>query len=118
MPAGEALSAFATAAFAADADAITAARDALQAELSAEAVVDAAAVAAQLQMMVRIVDSAGTPLDAPIEMASRSLRDDIGVADFASASHTEKPGLLQSLGGMLLEPLTGAVFRARAKKRE
>ena len=58
-------------------DTLSVLRDALASAASQEAVVDAAAVAANFQRMVRIADSTGIPLDSPQRTFSESVWDEL-----------------------------------------
>jgi hypothetical protein len=60
------------------------ARDALAAEMSEAAMVDAAAIHAVFQMMTRVADSTGTPLDTFIEDMSGDIRSQLGVDELDS----------------------------------
>ena len=51
-------------------------------------VVEAAAVAANFQRMVRIADSIGIPIDETSFKAGNSVREDLNLSKFASAKHT------------------------------
>lgn len=66
------------------------ARRAIVDTIGPEALVDSAAVIATFSQMDRIADAAGIPLDEPLEMMTRDLRDELGVAKFASAANTPR----------------------------
>ena len=51
-----------------------------------EGLVSAAAVVGNFQRMVRIADSIGIPLDAPVEILSQDLRDDLAAALSAASA--------------------------------
>ncbi len=70
---------FAEAALARDTDAISAARSELEREIGTQAMIDAAAVIANFQRMVRIADGTGIPLDAPMAMVTEELREALGI---------------------------------------
>ena len=53
-----------------------------------EAMVDAAAVVANFQRMVRIADGIGIPIDESWRGYSAELREDLGVEEFASSANT------------------------------
>ena len=69
------------------------ARDALDRRLGPEALVDAAAVAANFQRMVRIADSTGIPLDSPVQLLTHGMRKELGFDAFGSAVSTPAMGL-------------------------
>ncbi len=83
LPAGDALLHFAEVALNDDADAITSARDRVAAALGEPAMIDAAAVIANFQRMVRIADGTGIPLDAVVVAFSEDIREDLGLNEFA-----------------------------------
>lgn len=82
VPSGEVLVRFAEAIVAENDEAISLARDAVIAEMGAEAMVDAAAVASNFQRMVRIADSTGIPLGEGLETISREVRAELGLERF------------------------------------
>lgn len=59
-------------------------RTALAAAVGDAGLVDAAAVCANFNMMVRIADGTGTPLDAGTIPASEDLRQDLGLNELTS----------------------------------
>ena len=65
---------------------VTQARDAVQKSLGDATVVDAAAIIANFQRMVRIADGIGIPLGEELELRSADLRHEIGIDEFASAA--------------------------------
>ncbi|MEE9280648.1 MAG: hypothetical protein V3V67_10780 [Myxococcota bacterium] len=85
---GELLVAFAEAVVGSDTDALPSLRERLVEAVGPDGFVDAVAVVANFQRMVRIADSMGIPLDAPMEGMTRGLREEIGVAAFGSAANT------------------------------
>jgi len=88
---GAELIAFADAAVARSPEVGTA-REAVQKSLGDAEVVDAAAVIANFQRMVRIADGIGIPLDEPMDAISADLRHEIGIDEFASAAGRGKHG--------------------------
>lgn len=86
-------------------------RRAIQAALGDDALVDAAAVVANFQRMVRIADGTGIPLDKPIAVLSADLRDALNLDTFGSAALTPRVGNMARLLGRLLRPLTLWRFR-------
>jgi len=88
VPLGLELIQFAEAAARHDNRALDAARRQLV-ELAGELVlVDAAAVAANFQRMVRIADATGIPADDITTELSREIRDALGLSTYASARNT------------------------------
>lgn len=83
-------------------------RDRLVAAVGAEGAVDAAAVVANFEMMNRIADSTGIPLDTVISIASQDLQEEMDLNRFASAAHTPKSGT----GKRLVKKALGPLFRA------
>lgn len=86
-------------------------RRAIQAALGDDALVDAAAVVANFERMVRIADGTGIPLDKPIAVLSADLRDALNLDTFGSAALTPRVGSMARLLGRLLRPLTLWRFR-------
>ena len=96
---------------------VGAAREAVQKSLGDAEVVDAAAVIANFQRMVRIADGTGIPSDGPMDAISADLRHEIGINDFASATGRGKNGRLQRLASPLLRRVAARVLRSRQHKQ-
>lgn len=109
------LTAFAEAALGTDGDALAEARDNLASRMGEAAVTDSAAIVATFQKMTRVADSTGIPLDAIVEMASRDLREQIGVNSFTSARNTPTPPLLQQVAAKLLGPMMTPAMKLMAR---
>ena len=77
VPHGDALVSFAEAVVSRDRDRIARSRDALIAAMGVGAMVDAAAVAANFERMVRIADGTGIPLGRGLESRSRAVVDEL-----------------------------------------
>jgi hypothetical protein len=75
-----------------DDDALAAARASLRERLSPAAFVDACAVVGAFNVVDRIADSTGIPLDDGLAMMSSEVRSDLGLARFASSANT--PGAI------------------------
>ncbi len=116
VPHGEALTSFAEACVRGRSEELRDARDALGREMSAEAVVDAAAVAANFQRMVRIADATGIPLDKPVAIFSVDMREQLGIDAFGAAANTPQVGPVLRTLGRLLRPLAVVVMSFYAKK--
>ena len=67
------------------------ARDALRAVVTPGAFVDACAVIAAFNIVDRIADSTGIPLDAPMAAMTEDLRADLDLTRFQSSANT--PGI-------------------------
>jgi len=69
--------------------------------------------------MVRIADSTGIPLDAPLEMVSHDLREEIGVGALGSATSTPAAGSARRAFGRVFErvtrPIQPALLRLLAR---
>jgi hypothetical protein len=91
-----------------------AARAAAVHAIGAESFVEAAAVAANFERMVRIADATGIPLDAPLDAISASMRADLGIDDFASAANTPAISPLRLILGRVLAPLSRFMMPAMA----
>jgi hypothetical protein len=97
VPHSAALMRFAESVAGRDPQGIAAARQALFDEAGNDVVVDAAAVAANFQRMVRIADATGIPVDDGMNAISGSIQNDLGLRRFASAQNTPQPSLLKRL---------------------
>jgi len=118
---GDLLLRFADASVGDDEEELAAARSELLVAMGGAALVDAAAVAANFQRMVRIADATGIPIDAPMEMMSRDIRDSLDLGRFEGASNTPRPGLVQRVLAPLMRRVVRGVLRvvsARARARE
>ena len=67
---------------------LAAARDAVNAAMGPDTVVDCAATIANFQRMVRIADGCGIPLDSFSRRESEKWRDGLGIDGFRSRSNT------------------------------
>lgn len=90
-------------------------REAVQKSLGDAAVVDAAAVIANFQRMVRIADGTGIPVDGPMDLMSADLRHEIGINEFSSARGRGKNGPLRRLTAPLMRRVALRLMRARAR---
>ena len=82
------LMAYATAVASRDEEALVKRRDDLLAASNPEVLVDAAAVAANFQRMVRIADSTGIPVDAQRMPVAQPAIDQLELRRFRTAEHT------------------------------
>ena len=94
---------------------VTATRKAVQESLGNAEVVDAAAVIANFQRMVRIADGTGISIDAPLDVMSADLRHEIGINAYSSAEGRGKNGALRRLAAPLLRRLAARALRARSR---
>ncbi len=85
---GARLVAFTEAVMGDDEAALARERDALRAVLTPEAFVDAAAVIGAFNVVDRIADATGIPLDAGLAAMSGEVRQDLDLARFASSANT------------------------------
>ena len=108
---GEALVAFADALVGGGEGELERARDRLLAELGPAGLVDAAAVAANFERMVRIADGTGIPLDPPLRMVTAELRDELSLGAFRSAANTPPATRGQRILGRALRPFTRGLMR-------
>lgn len=89
---GARLVAFAEAVMRGDDVALARERAALRAALGPEAFVDVAAVIGSFNVVDRIADATGIPLDDALAVGSADVRRELGLARFASAANT--PGAI------------------------
>ena len=88
---GARLVAFAEAVMGGDEDVLRRERAALREVLSDEAFVDTAAVIGFFNVVDRIADSTGIPLDSMMEAMTRDLREDLDLVRFGSSANTPAP---------------------------
>jgi hypothetical protein len=112
----EVLLAFADAAVAGEADLLSGARARLLEAVGAEGLVDAAAVVANFERMVRIADATGIPLDPPVAAMTTDLRDDLELGHYRSASNTPRPGALARTAGAALRRVAPTLMRVVARQ--
>ena len=96
--------------------ALAAARARLVAEIGPAAFVDATAVVANFERMVRIADATGTPLDTPIATLATGLRGELDLDRFGSAANTPRGGAVQRTIGRVLAPFAGVVMRRMGRR--
>ena len=109
---GEELLAFAEAIARRQDEALVEARDRLVRVAGSAVMVDAAAVAANFQRMVRIADSTGIPLDTRAAALSAGIRKQLDLGSFTSARNTPEDSLKVKLLSLIARPI------ARRKLRE
>jgi len=113
---GEVLVAFAEAAVAGTGEDLARARSAVVDAMGPDAMVDAAAIIGNFQRMVRIADSTGIPLDAPLARLSADVRADIGIDTFGSARNTPQSGPLTRAFARLAGPIMGPMARLLTRR--
>lgn len=110
---GAALLDFAEAIARRDEAALKQSRETLEREAGAEVVVDAAAVAANFQRMVRIADSTGIPLDTTAAALSTGIRKQLDLGSFATAQNTPADSWKVKLLSVIARPMARRKLRAR-----
>ena len=85
---GERLMAFTEAAMGDDPDALAREREVLRGLLTPEAFVDTCAVIGAFNVVDRIADATGIPLDEGLALISVDLREELDLSRFASAANT------------------------------
>ena len=88
VPHGARLLAFTDAVMGADEALLVRERQALSAVLSPEAFIDACGLVAAFNVVDRIADATGIPLDPMLQAASGDVRAELGLARFGSAANT------------------------------
>ena len=81
------------------------------------AAVDAGAVIANFQRMVRIADSTGIPLDEPVVMMTQNIRDELGINGYHAAANTPKLNVVKAMVGRALGPFAARLLRQLARSR-
>ncbi len=94
---------------------VATARQVLLDAVGPEALVDAAAVAANFERMDRIADATGIPLDAPMDLLTADLRSELGIDSFASSVNSPASGALKRALAPLLRPLGLRVLKIVAR---
>lgn len=115
IPHAEALVTFAEAVVGGDELQVATARQVLLDAVGPEALVDAAAVAANFERMDRIADATGIPLDAPMDLLTADLRSELGIDSFASSVNSPASGVLKRALAPLLRPLGLRVLKIVAR---
>ena len=105
MAHAEALVGFAEALVRRDDAALAHARDEVLEKLGPGGLVDTAAVASNFQRMVRIADSTGIPLDAPVTAMTGDIRGDLELGRFGSSANTREAGPVPRALGRALRPV-------------
>lgn len=90
-------------------------RDAVHKSMGDAGVVDAAAVIANFQRMVRIADGTGIPIDGPLDVLSADIRHEIGINDFPSAEGRGRNGTLRRLAAPLMRLAMARFMRLRLR---
>ena len=79
---------FVEAFFSRDSTALAQARTVLAGEIGTDGMIDAAAVAANFQRMVRIADATGIPVDGQVLEMTRDIQQQLGLRKFPSARNS------------------------------
>jgi hypothetical protein len=108
VPHGELLIGFVDAVLGADESCLDRIRGEVLGELGSDGLVDAAAVVATFEMVDRIADATGIPLDGMLDAMTVEMRSEIGLDRFGSAANTPKPGELKRVLSKMLMPLAPA----------
>ena len=90
-------------------------RDAVQKSLGDAGVVDAAAIIANFQRMVRIADGTGISIDGPLDVLSSDIRHKIGINKFSSAEGRGKNGPMRRLVAPLMRGVFTRLMRSRSR---
>jgi len=90
-------------------------RDAVHKSMGDAGVVDAAAVIANFQRMVRIADGTGIPIDGPLDVLSADIRHEIGINEFPSAEGRGRNGTLRRLAAPLMRLAMARFMRLRLR---
>ncbi len=115
---GDELLAYADAVIGGEQGAITRARQAVREHLDWACVVDAAAVIANFQRMVRIADSTGIPLDEPVLMLTQQLRRELRLNEFAAATRSTDLPWRKRVAGRLLGRWAPQILARMARRRQ
>ncbi len=111
VPGAGALIGLVEATFSSNEESGIAARARVRDELGSPSLVDAAGVIGNFERMVRIADSTGIPLDAPVNVATEAVRGELGIDTYASAENTKSVRGWQRMMGKVIEPIARIVLR-------
>lgn len=81
-----------------------------------QVLIDAAAVAANFQRMVRIADGTGIPVDGVMMSLGGSIQDDLNLRRFESARNTPAQSRLKRWSGIFARKLAPTLLGRMAKK--
>ncbi len=87
-------------------------------ELGPDGLLDVAAVASNFERMVRIADSTGIPLDAPVAALTSDLRDTLHLDRFESAARTRRLGRFGRGLASVLRAALPVVLRRLPRRRD
>ncbi len=79
--------------------------------------VDACGVLANFNMMTRIADATGIPIDDGMNMATTEMRQRLGIESFASAENSRSPTGARLFVGRLLAPIVPKAMSVLARLR-
>lgn len=116
VPFANELMRFAEAVASRDEQELTATREALAEIAGTEVVVDAAAIAANFQRMVRIADSVGIPIDSSRLPLMNEAAEELNLRRFKSAENTPQLSLGRKLIAPLMKPLVRKAMKKAASK--
>ena len=120
MPHERELLALAEAVVGGDEAALGTAREAAVAAVGPDTFVEASAVAANFERMVRIADATGIALDAAFDTLTASYRSDLGLERYGSAASTPPTPWLRRVAGRLFSRVAPYAMRwmaARQRRR-
>ena len=112
VPHAGALLAFTDSVVKRDAARLAADRDVVREAVGPGGLVDTAATVGSFQRMTRIADATGIPVDAPVNILSAEIQDELNLRRFSSASVTSKPNALAASLARRARPL---LFRLARK---
>jgi hypothetical protein len=100
---------------------LDAVREEVVREIGNDGLVESSAIVGTFNQMVRVADASGIPLDSPLDMATVSFRDTLGLDRFGSAANTAQAGPLKKALLAVVETVTAPIrptlFKAFLKIR-
>ena len=66
--------------------------------------------------MVRIADGIGIPLDTVVKVGTESIRQELGIDEYATGERTAKVTGVQRFLGRLVQPIVMRLMQRRARK--
>ncbi len=118
IPDGDTLVAFVEAAVSQNEVALLKARSEVIEKMGEGALIDAAALVGNFQMMVRIANSTGIPLDTPMAALSTDLQKELSLNGFESSDNTPDAGFLQRAAGKVFGPIVMGCLKFLGERRK
>ena len=117
IPHAELLVRFADALVAHDEAGMAALRGPIESALGGDGLVEAAAVAANFQRMVRIADGTGIPTDSSLQLISGDVVEELQLRDLNSSKNSPETSAFKQLAGRVFRPIAPKLMGLAGKLR-